>query len=116
MSLDKITVVRCTLPLRKFKLVNLMGAERGGTLLLGSRGGLWDSGTAQSSRLRTPHREAGEATRGGHHHTSAAPSTSPRLSPGRAQAQAGSREGHLRASLLAPLPSENRLCSIFMYL
>ena len=48
MSLDKITVVRCTLPLRKFKLVNLMGAERGGTLLLGSRGGLWDSGTTQS--------------------------------------------------------------------
>lgn len=48
MSLDKITIVRCTLLLRKFKLVNLMGAERGGTLLLGSRVGLWDSGTTQS--------------------------------------------------------------------
>lgn len=48
MSLDKITIVRCTLPLRKFKLVNLIGAGRGGTLLLGSRVGLWDSSTAQS--------------------------------------------------------------------
>lgn len=48
MSLDKITIVRCTLLLRKFKLVNLMGAERGGTLLLGSRVRLWDSGTTQS--------------------------------------------------------------------
>ena len=30
--------------------------------------------------------------------------------------QAGSSQVHLRASLTAPLPPENRLCSIFMYL
>lgn len=63
-------------------------------------------GRAQSSRPGGPHREAGEATRGGHHQMSGAPlplTTSPQAGAG--SRQAGGSQVHLRASLRAPLHS-----------
>lgn len=68
-------------------------------------------GQNPSSRPGEPHREEGEATKGSH-----APSAGWSPSPHRAQAQAQGSEVPLRPGLAALLPSENRLCSSFMYL